>query len=49
MVRKSKIEFIREQGYAASDEGLYGDLMLQPRVVAVAATAGLITQHASGA
>jgi hypothetical protein len=45
MMRKSKLEFIREQGYAASDERLYTELMLQPRVVAVVAAAGLITQQ----
>jgi hypothetical protein len=44
MTRKSKLEFIREQGYA-SDERLYSELMLQPRVVAVVAAAGLITQQ----
>jgi hypothetical protein len=37
-MRKSKIEFIREQGYDADDERLYGALMLQPRVVAAIVT-----------
>ena len=45
MVRKSKLEFIHEQGYAATDERLYGALMLQPRVVAVVSAVGLVTQQ----
>ena len=45
MVRKSKLEFIREQGYDSVDERLYGALMLQPRVVAAISAAGLVTQH----
>jgi len=45
MLRKSKIEFIHEQGYDASDERLYGALMLQPRVVAAVSAVGVITQQ----
>jgi hypothetical protein len=44
-MRKSKLEFIREQGYAATDDRMYNALMLQPRVVAAAAAAGTITQQ----
>jgi hypothetical protein len=44
-MRKSKLEFILEQGYAASDEKMYGELMLQPRVVAAVVIAGVITQR----
>ena len=44
-MRKSKLEFIREQGYTANDDRMYNALMLQPRVVAAAAVAGVITQQ----
>ena len=45
MLRKSKLEFIREQGYTAEDDRLYGALMLQPRIVAAASAAGIVTQQ----
>jgi hypothetical protein len=44
-MKRSKIQFIREQGYDADDERLYGALMLQPRVVAAVVVAGVMTQQ----
>lgn len=44
-MRKSKLAFIREQGYEATDDRMYAALMLQPRVVAAVVVAGVITQQ----
>lgn len=42
---KSKLEFVREQGFADADVGLYQGLMFQPRAVGVVVAAGVLSQN----
>jgi Domain of unknown function (DUF4395) len=45
-MRKSKVEFIREQGFpaAAANDRLYSALMLQPRIVGGVVALGIVLQ-----
>jgi len=43
---RSKLEFVREQGFADTDVELYEGLMFQPRVAGVLAAAGVLFQNA---
>src|SRR4030095_9428039 len=49
VMRESRVQFIRQQGFATQsiDDELYSALMLQPRIVAATVALGIVVQSPS--